>query len=178
MKGSSSLTSCRLLILSSLHSPLIWAQLTLLVPALGVRSPLPQNGAPIHRVRAHSLIGMRNTPLARIRWIHARGLSWSSPLLWPHSDIHYFFFFLWHGYSNCSCLFSCLLPRDHFFIPHYHLWLPLSSLGRLRRGPLGTPPCLCDSSLLLIWLLWLPCCQRGHFYGPGFFLLCWPWHLH
>jgi hypothetical protein len=60
MKGSSSLTSCRLLILSRLLSFSIWAQLTLLVPALGIRSPLPQNGAPIHRVRAHSLTGIRN----------------------------------------------------------------------------------------------------------------------
>ncbi len=60
MKGSSSLTSCCLLILSCLPSSLIWAQLTLLVPALGIRSPLPQNGAPIHRVRAHSLTGIQN----------------------------------------------------------------------------------------------------------------------
>jgi hypothetical protein len=60
MKGLSSLTSCRLLILSRLPSSLIWAQLTLLVPALGIRSPLPQNGAPIHRVRAHSITGIRN----------------------------------------------------------------------------------------------------------------------
>jgi hypothetical protein len=60
MKGSSSLTSCRLLILSRLPSFFIWAQLTLLVPALGIRSPLPQNGAPIHRVRTYSLTGIRN----------------------------------------------------------------------------------------------------------------------
>jgi hypothetical protein len=60
MKGSSSLSSCRLLILSRLLSSLVWAQLTLLVPALGIRSPLPQNGAPIHRVRAHSLTRVRN----------------------------------------------------------------------------------------------------------------------
>jgi hypothetical protein len=61
MKGSSSLTSCCLLILSRLHSPFIWAQLTLLVPALGLWPPLPQNGVPIHRVRAHSLTGIRNS---------------------------------------------------------------------------------------------------------------------
>jgi hypothetical protein len=60
MKGSSSSSSCHLLILSCLLSSLVWAQLTLLVPALGIRSPLPQNGAPIHRVRAHSLTGVRN----------------------------------------------------------------------------------------------------------------------
>ncbi len=60
MKGWSSLTSCRLLILSRLVPSLIWAQLMLLVPALGIRSPLPQNGAPIHRVRAHFLTGIRN----------------------------------------------------------------------------------------------------------------------
>jgi hypothetical protein len=39
MKGSSSLTSCRLLVLSCLSSSLVWAQLTLLVPACGTRSP-------------------------------------------------------------------------------------------------------------------------------------------
>jgi hypothetical protein len=61
MKGSSSLTSCRLLILSRLSSSLIWAQLTLLVPAWGTRSPSLQDGAPIHRVRAHSLTGIRNS---------------------------------------------------------------------------------------------------------------------
>ncbi len=60
MKGSSSLTSCRLLILSRLSSSLIWAQLTLLIPAWGTRSPSLQDGAPIHRVRAHSLTGIRN----------------------------------------------------------------------------------------------------------------------
>jgi hypothetical protein len=60
MQGSSSWTSCRLLILSRLLPSLIWAQLTLLVPALGIRYPLPQNGAPIHRVHAHSLTGIRN----------------------------------------------------------------------------------------------------------------------
>ncbi len=61
MKGSSSLTSCRLPILSCLSSSLIWAQLTLLVPALEIRSPPLQNGNPIHRVHAHSLTGVRNT---------------------------------------------------------------------------------------------------------------------
>jgi hypothetical protein len=60
MKGSSSFTSCRLLILSRLPSSLVWAQLTLLVPALGIRSPLLQDGGPIHRVRTHSLTGIRN----------------------------------------------------------------------------------------------------------------------
>jgi hypothetical protein len=63
MKGSSSSSSCRLLILpciTSSLSSLVWTQLTLLVPALRIRSPLPQNGAPIHRVRAHSLTGIQN----------------------------------------------------------------------------------------------------------------------
>jgi hypothetical protein len=60
MKGSSPLVSCRLLILSRLLSSLIWAQLTPLVPALRIRPPFPQNGAPIHRVRAHFLTGIRN----------------------------------------------------------------------------------------------------------------------
>ncbi len=61
MKGKSSLTSCHFLILSHLSSSLVWAQLTLFVPALGAPSPSLQNGAPIHRVRAHPLIGIRNT---------------------------------------------------------------------------------------------------------------------
>jgi hypothetical protein len=62
MKGSSSLSSCRLLILSRLLFSLVWAQLTLPVPALGIQSPLSQDGAPIHWVRAHSLTGIRNKP--------------------------------------------------------------------------------------------------------------------
>ncbi len=57
---------CRLLILSRPLYSLIWAQLTLLVPALGIRSPLSQNGAPIHRVRAHSLTGIRNRLLKQL----------------------------------------------------------------------------------------------------------------
>ncbi len=61
MKGSSSLTSCSLLILSRLSFSLIWAKLTLLVPALGTQSPSLQNGDPIHRVRACSLTGIRNS---------------------------------------------------------------------------------------------------------------------
>ncbi len=57
---------CPLVVFSSCHvsrllSSLVRAQLTLLVPALGIRSPLPQNGAPIHRVRAHFLTGIRNS---------------------------------------------------------------------------------------------------------------------
>jgi hypothetical protein len=66
MKGSSSLTSCCLLILSRLSSSLIWAQLTLLVPAWGTRSPPFQDGAPIYRVRA--LLG------SGTRVIHCCGL--------------------------------------------------------------------------------------------------------
>jgi hypothetical protein len=62
MKGSSFFTSCRLLILSRLLSSLVWTQLTFLVPTLGIPSPLPQNGAPIHRVHAHPLTGIRNIP--------------------------------------------------------------------------------------------------------------------
>ncbi len=61
MKGSSSLTSCHFLILSRLSSSPVWAQLTLFVPAWGTRSPSLQNGAPIHRVCAHSLTGIRNS---------------------------------------------------------------------------------------------------------------------
>jgi hypothetical protein len=55
MKGSSSLTSCCLLILSRLPSSLVWAQLTLLVPALGIRSP------PSPKWRPHSQ-GPRTLP--------------------------------------------------------------------------------------------------------------------
>jgi hypothetical protein len=40
---------------SRLISVSVWAQLTLLVPTFGAGPSLPQNGAPIHRVRAHSL---------------------------------------------------------------------------------------------------------------------------
>ncbi len=70
MKGSSSSTPCRPL--SRPVPSLIWAQLTLLVHALGIRSPLPQNGAPIHRVRAHSLTGIRNInyPLPTLPHVH------------------------------------------------------------------------------------------------------------
>jgi hypothetical protein len=60
MKGSSSLTSCRLLILSRLPSSFVWAQLTLLVPTLGIRPLFSQDDVPIHWVRAHSLTGIRN----------------------------------------------------------------------------------------------------------------------
>ncbi len=77
MKGSSSLTSCCLLILSRLLSSLILVQLTLLAPALGIRSPLPQNGAPIHRVRAHSLTGIRNTHLSLLFWCGRCKLGWN-----------------------------------------------------------------------------------------------------
>jgi hypothetical protein len=55
MKGSSSLTSCRLPILSRLSSSLIWAQLTLLVPTSGVRSPLSKMATPF--------TGSAHTPL-------------------------------------------------------------------------------------------------------------------
>jgi hypothetical protein len=55
MRGSSSLTSCCLLILSRLHSPFIWAQLRLLVPALGLWPPLPKMAPPF--------TGSAHTPL-------------------------------------------------------------------------------------------------------------------
>ncbi len=55
MKGSSSLTSCCLLILSHLHSPSNWAQLTLFVPALGLWPP------PSPKWRPHSQ-GPRTLP--------------------------------------------------------------------------------------------------------------------
>jgi hypothetical protein len=40
---------------SRLSSSFVRSQLTLPVPALRIRSPLSQDGAPIHRVRTHSL---------------------------------------------------------------------------------------------------------------------------
>jgi hypothetical protein len=49
-----------LVVFSRLLSSPVWAQLTLLVPASGIRPLLPQYGCPIHRVRAHSLTGIRN----------------------------------------------------------------------------------------------------------------------
>ncbi len=51
------------LVTSRLSSSLIWAQLTLFVPAWGTRSPSLQDGIPIHRVHgpAHSLTGIQNT---------------------------------------------------------------------------------------------------------------------
>ncbi len=55
MKGSSSLTSCRLLILSRLVLSLVWAQLTLLVPALGSGPPFPKMAPPF--------TGSAHTPL-------------------------------------------------------------------------------------------------------------------
>jgi hypothetical protein len=58
MKGYSSLTSCHLLILSRLSTSPVWAQLMLTVPAWGTRSLYLQNGAPLHRVHAHSLTGV------------------------------------------------------------------------------------------------------------------------
>jgi hypothetical protein len=61
MKGQSSLTSCHLLIFSRLSASPVWAQLTLIVPAWGTRSLSIQNGAPFHRVRAHSLTGIQNS---------------------------------------------------------------------------------------------------------------------
>jgi hypothetical protein len=50
-----------LVVFSRLLTSLVRAQLTLLVPALGLRPSLPQYGRPIHRVRAHSLTGIRNS---------------------------------------------------------------------------------------------------------------------
>jgi hypothetical protein len=47
-------------VLSRLSSSLVWAQLTLLIPAMGSPAPSSQDGAPIHRVRAPSLTGIRN----------------------------------------------------------------------------------------------------------------------
>ncbi len=89
MKGSSSLTSCRLLILSRLLSSLIWARLTLFVPALGIRVPLPQNGAPIHRVRAHSRTGIRIIHDLHCAEPRLLPLSHVLPLLKSQSNIHW-----------------------------------------------------------------------------------------
>jgi hypothetical protein len=46
---------------SRLISFLVRAQLTLFVPASGTGSPFPQNGVPIHRIRAHSLSRVRDS---------------------------------------------------------------------------------------------------------------------
>ncbi len=91
MKGSS-LTSCRLLILSRLSSSFVWAQLTLLVLTLGIRPPFSQDGVPIHWVRAHSLTGIRNSRSRRNntrvwRWPVAQSHSgwtgdWKSEEIW------------------------------------------------------------------------------------------------
>ncbi len=43
----------------SLPSSFVRSQLTLPVPTMRIRPPFPQNGAPIHRVRAHSLSRVR-----------------------------------------------------------------------------------------------------------------------
>ncbi len=45
--------------LSRPSSSLIWAQLTLFAPATGFLDPLPQDGVPIHRVRAPAPPGVR-----------------------------------------------------------------------------------------------------------------------
>jgi hypothetical protein len=55
------LTSCHFLILSRLLTSPVWAQLTLTVPTWGTRSLYLQNGAPFHRVCAHSLTGVENS---------------------------------------------------------------------------------------------------------------------
>ncbi len=56
---------------SRLISFLVRAQLTLLVPAFEVWSPFPQNGAPIHRVRAHSLTGVHDSyTVLVLYWTH------------------------------------------------------------------------------------------------------------
>ncbi len=49
-----------LVVFLRLLSSLVWAQLTPFVPASGIWPLLPQYGYPIHRVRAHSLTGIRN----------------------------------------------------------------------------------------------------------------------
>jgi hypothetical protein len=82
MKGSSSLTSCRLLILSRLLASPVWAQLMLTDPTWGARSLYLQNGDPFHRVRAHSLTGVQNRkcaisvyPFAAYKWKFAFSVS-------------------------------------------------------------------------------------------------------
>ncbi len=122
MKGSSSLTSCRLLILSRLPSSLIWVQLTLLVPALGTRSPLSQNGAPIHRVRAHSLTGIRNSYLM---WL----LSEPGATIVSLRLFYFRFFFILHCYilyGYCACDFNFWNregPTKNQFLD-LGLWIP------------------------------------------------------
>jgi hypothetical protein len=158
-KKKSSLTSCHLLILSRLSSSLVWAQLTLFVPAWGTRSLSRQDGAPIHRVRAHSLTGIRNTPLARIRWIRSWGFPRPSSSPLPHSHIHYLLFLLWHCHDYCPCLFSCFFLRGHFFLLDCQFWPPLLFLSWLGYAPKGVFTRGFSPHLLLLGWLLLPCCQ-------------------
>ncbi len=55
------MTSCHFLILSRISTFPFWVQLTLTIPAWGTRSLYLQNGAPYHRVRAHSFTGVQNS---------------------------------------------------------------------------------------------------------------------
>jgi hypothetical protein len=81
MKGSSSLSSFHLLILSRLSTSPVWAQLMLTVPAWGTRSLYLQNGAPFHRVRAHSLTGAQNNyDSSFLLKLYFTGLPW------PHTN--------------------------------------------------------------------------------------------
>ncbi len=69
---------CPLVVFSRLLSSLVWAQLTLLVPALGFRPFSPQYGCPIHRVRAYPLTGIRNSKtVVRANALHQYEIQYS-----------------------------------------------------------------------------------------------------
>ncbi len=121
---------------------------------MGARSPLPQYGALIHRVRTHSLLRVQDTPLVRIRWIHAGNLPRSPSLLGSRPYVHHLCLLLRRCHNDGSRLLAglllggCLLEPDGG--PHC-----LSSV--LGGGPgLGeAPPFLCLRSMSSLWLrLW------------------------
>ncbi len=55
---------------SRLSSSFVRSQLTLPVPTMGIRLPPPQNGAPIRRVRTHSLVRVQDTYVALLKCCH------------------------------------------------------------------------------------------------------------
>jgi hypothetical protein len=132
------------LILSRLSSSLVWAQLTLFVPAWGTRSLPFQNGAPIHRVRAHSLTEIRNTHAP----VQSR-CSWPSPLLLPSSASHGQAPCLWPSPPDCGPvlrlpLAQSLLPISQLLLPWPNLFAPPVPVCLLLPGsvcllPLANP---------------------------------------
>jgi hypothetical protein len=65
---------CPLIVFSShyvsrLSSSFVRSQLTLLILTMGIRLPPPQDGAPIRRVRTHSLIRVRDRNSCTFAWL-------------------------------------------------------------------------------------------------------------